>query len=248
MKFNVYIDGFNLYKGALQKRPDLKWLDLRRYCQARLTGNELDKAYFFTSRIKEKFEGDAAPRRQHTYLRALENSGVEVVLGKFRRDINWQRLISHQHLDCIFPTLSDPLSHIQTSFNKSFKEALPDSIQAKVWKYGEKGTDVNLASYLLRDVFKSQLQGALVITGDSDLATPLQIAHMQYVFVKTINPKCGRNAGRLSESSDSFEELQVNSLVKFQFPDSINLSSGKIIRRPMEWRKKEDPDESGSSA
>jgi uncharacterized LabA/DUF88 family protein len=248
MKFNVYIDGFNLYKGALQKRPDLKWLDLRRYCQARLTRNELDKAYFVTSRIKEKFEGDAAPRRQHTYLRALENSGVEVVLGKFRRDINWQRLISHQHLDCISPNLSDPLSHIQTSFNKSFKEALPDSIQAKVWKYGEKGTDVNLASYLLRDVFKSQLQGALVITGDSDLATPLQIAHMQYVFVKTINPKSGRNAGRLSESSDSFEELQVNSLVKFQFPDSINLSSGKIIRRPMEWRKKEDPDESGSSA
>lgn len=248
MKFNAYIDGFNLYKGALQKRADLKWLDLRSYCQARLIGHELVKVYFFTSRIKEKFDRDAAPRRQHTYLRALENSGVEVVLGKFRRDINWQRLISHQHLECILPNLIDPLSHIQNSFNNAFQDALPDSIQAKVWKYGEKGTDVNLASYLLRDVFKSQLQGALVITGDSDLATPLEIAHMQFVSVKTINPKSGRNAGRLSEASDSFEELQVNHLADFQFADSINLNSGKVIRRPTEWRKKEDPDESGSSA
>ena len=26
--FNAYIDGFNLYMGALKGRPELKWLDL----------------------------------------------------------------------------------------------------------------------------------------------------------------------------------------------------------------------------
>ena len=42
MKFNAYIDGFNLYKGALQKRPELKWLDLRSYCQSRLNGHNYE--------------------------------------------------------------------------------------------------------------------------------------------------------------------------------------------------------------
>lgn len=248
MKFNAYIDGFNLYKGALQRRPDLKWLDLKRYCSDRLINYKLEKVYFFTSRIKEKYSGDAAPRRQHAYLRALEESGVEVVLGKFRRDVAWQRLVSPIHRESISPHLEDPMSRVQKSFDTSAASAHPDSIQANVWKYGEKGTDVNLASYLLRDIFKFQLQSALIITGDSDLVTPLEIAQTQYVFIKTINPKSGRNAEQLSAASNTFEELQPERLQEFQFADRLKLKSGKIIRRPQEWRKKEDPDESGSSA
>jgi hypothetical protein len=69
--FNAYIDGFNLYKGALYKNDHSKWLDLVAFCEARMPGQSLGEIYYFTALVKERFKGDDAPRRQHTYLRVL---------------------------------------------------------------------------------------------------------------------------------------------------------------------------------
>ena len=45
-----------------------------------------------------------------------------------------------------------------------------------VWKTEEKGLDVNIASYLLVDGFKDDYEVAVVISGDSDLTTPIALA------------------------------------------------------------------------
>lgn len=235
MKFNAYIDGFNLYKGALQKRPDLKWLDLRILSQKLWEEHKLNKVYFFTSRVKEKFPGDLAPQRQHAYLRALEGVGVEVVLGKFRKDIKWQRLVSHFHIQSIKPALYDPDSLLQDSFNKSSVAALPDEIKALVWKYGEKGTDVNLSSFLMRDVLAERLTNALVVTGDSDLATPLSICRDFGARIKLVNPKGGRNSKELAEASDNFAELNLQIVKDSLLKHESYSSNGKKIIKPKLW-------------
>lgn len=235
MKFNAYIDGFNLYKGALQKRPDLKWLDLRMLSSKLWEGHVLDHVYFFTSRIKEKFPGDQSPRRQHAYLRALEGAGVEVVLGKFRKDITWQRFISQIHRQVINPSLDDPYQEIQNSFDRAAKVASPDEIKALVWKYGEKGTDVNLASFLIRDVLSMGLESALVVTGDSDLHTPLKICRNFGSTIKLVNPKGGRNSRELTEFSDEFAELNLELLKNCQLMNQMYSKSGRLVTKPKLW-------------
>lgn len=236
MKFNAYIDGFNLYKGALQKRPDLKWLDLRTLAQNLWQEHELEKVYFFTSRVKEKFPGDLAPRRQHAYLRALEGARVEVVLGKFRKDITWQRMTSQFHAISIRPTLSDPTFRVQESFDNSALKAHPDDIKALVWKYGEKGTDVNLASYLIRAAHIASEIGSLVVTGDSDLMTPIKIARECGVVVKTVNPNRGSNVIELAENSDFHKEMTVKELRTSQLNSFVYGLNGKRILRPKTWQ------------
>jgi hypothetical protein len=43
-----------------------------------------------------------------------------------------------------------------------------------VWNTEEKGSDVNLASYLLIDGFRARYDIAVVISNDSDLKTPVE--------------------------------------------------------------------------
>ena len=45
----------------------------------------------------------------------------------------------------------------------------------RVWNLEEKGSDVNLPSYLLRDGFLGEYEAAVVISDDSDLVEPTQI-------------------------------------------------------------------------
>lgn len=45
----------------------------------------------------------------------------------------------------------------------------------KVFKSEEKGSDVNLASYLLLDAFRSDADTFVVLSNDTDLVEPLRI-------------------------------------------------------------------------
>lgn len=235
MKFNAYVDGLNLYKGALQNRPELKWLDLHSFCEDRWPEHQLDKVYFFTSRVKEKFPGDDAPRRQHTYLRALEATGVQIVLGRFIKKIDWLRLVSHLHKETISPQLEDASKFIQNAFDDSSRTAFPDMMKSRIWKYGEKGTDVNLSSYLLRDIFRSDLKAALVISADSDFMTPIRIAIENDVVVKTIIPRRGADSVEIRGTSSIANEMKVKWLRDNQFPSEIRNQKGITIQRPQEW-------------
>jgi hypothetical protein len=46
---NVYIDGFNLYYGALNESA-YKWLDLSRNCQTLLRSDTIEEIKYFTAR------------------------------------------------------------------------------------------------------------------------------------------------------------------------------------------------------
>lgn len=234
-RFNAYVDGFKLYKGALQGRPDLRWLDVRAFCQSRRPGLVLEDVYYFTADVMARYPGDKAQNRQHAYLRVLQDQGVQVVRGKFKKDIDWLRVRSFQRNEIIQPTLSKNLGFTQMALTKSAMKANPDLPRAQVWKFGEKGSDVNLASYLLRDSFRNGLTAALVVSGDSDLVTPIKFAVAEGVNVKTLKPSATHNAAALKSVSSYFEELHPSWLLNFQLPENYVTSRGRVISRPKSW-------------
>ena len=75
----VYVDGFNLYYGALRGTPH-KWLDLERFFDLCRTHDQILQIRYFTAIVT-----GPARERQRVYLQALSTlSRVSVILGKFK--------------------------------------------------------------------------------------------------------------------------------------------------------------------
>jgi len=99
----------------------------------------------------------------------------------------------------------------------------------------EKGSDVNVASHLLLDVLGGAVDGALVVSNDSDLRLPVEQAR-ERVPVGVVNPSPNHLAGALrSEPSAGagrhwWARLTADDLTGHQLPDP----AGKY-RRPEGW-------------
>lgn len=119
----VYVDGFNLYYGAL-RRTSFKWLDLEKLCGVVLKNTPIDAIKYFTARVKPRANDPDQSVRQEIYLRALAtNSKIEVYFGHF---------------------LSHPVMMPRCN-----QDGDPTGEYVKVIKTEEKGSDVNIASHLL---------------------------------------------------------------------------------------------------
>src|SRR5690242_8430004 len=67
---NVYIDGFNLYYGAVRGTP-YKWLNLAELCRIMLPQNQIKSIKYFTARVEPRPHDPGQATRQQTYIRAL---------------------------------------------------------------------------------------------------------------------------------------------------------------------------------
>jgi len=91
----VYVDGLNLYYGALRGTP-YKWLNLQRLFHRLRQHDDIQQVKYFAAPIT----GDGQ-ERQSAYLAALATcSEVEVVLGKFK-----MRKVKCNVPTCKFPGL-----------------------------------------------------------------------------------------------------------------------------------------------
>jgi hypothetical protein len=119
LKTNIYVDGFNLYYGALKGTPH-KWLDLSRWAPISLAPkHEVHRIKYFTALVKPKPGRPESPIRQQTYLRALNTiENLSIIKGHF--------LSSECSMPLARPVPGGPLT-------------------VRVIKTEEKGSDVNLA-------------------------------------------------------------------------------------------------------
>ena len=156
----VYVDGFNLYYGALRKTPH-KWLDLAKFCRTLLPNDTVAAIKYFTAKVSGDRRSPDSPIRQQLYLRALNTlPTVTITFGHFLTHSVPMRLSD-----------SNPIRWV------------------KVDKTEEKGSDVNLATHLLRDGFKGLYEMAVVISNDSDLREPVRIVRQDLNLpVGIINP------------------------------------------------------------
>ena len=159
-KVNVYIDGFNLFYGALKKTP-FKWLDLSRLCQALLPSDAIQEIKYFTARVSARPGKPSSAHDQGPYIRALKT----------------------------IPNLSIKYGHFLTHTVPMYLATVTPPKRVWVEKTEEKGSDVNLASHLVRDAFQKQFEVAALVTNDSDLAEPVRIvAEELKVPVGILNP------------------------------------------------------------
>ncbi len=167
---NVYVDGFNLYYRAV-RGTQFKWLDLRKLAETLFPEDTIQRICYFTALLQARCNDPLQPRRQLVYLRALATlSGFEAYYGSFRPRTKLR-------------PLADPIP------------GLPAYVRIKDWK--EKGSDVNLATRLLGDGFDRRYEQAVVVSNDSDLASPIRyVRDTLGLRVAVVNPDPKRSTQR----------------------------------------------------
>lgn len=222
----------------MAKNPNLKWFDLRMFAQNKFPDLQISEIFYFTAYLKKRFPNDSANARQHKYLRALSDSGVKVIPGKFDVRPTWKPIYRQQRKAFTSPELSALLGATQHSINKMWRTTSPLSPQAQILQFREKGSDVNLASYMLRDIYKNRVKNLLVITGDSDLITPIRMAEEEGAKVLVIIPTIGRNNmfNKFSKIFTNVELISLEEVKMSQFPNPYRMNSGTEIHKPNEWR------------
>jgi len=104
----------------------------------------------------------------------------------------------------------------------------------RVIKTEEKGSDVNLATYLLVDAFDNLFDCAVIVSNDSDLKEP--IAQVKQRFGKTIgilNPQ-QRVSRALAPLANFIKPIRKTALSNAQFPSQLK-DGGGPIRKPSRW-------------
>lgn len=205
----VYVDGFNLYYGALWKTP-FKWLDLELLCRVILKNVSITRIKYFTARVAPRPNDPDQAVRQDMYLRALAlNPKIEAHFGHF---------LSHP----VRMPLCDTGGVITGQY-------------ASVLKTEEKGSDVNLAAHMLLDAHKNAFDQAIIISNDSDLLTPIRFVRREFKKrVGILNPH-QRQSQVLSREADFVRQIRRGALEASQYPDQLTDRNG-TFSRPRRWK------------
>jgi len=215
LKTNVYIDGFNLYY-AIKFSP-YKWLNLSSLCKNLLPKHTINLIRYFTAHVKPLPHDMGAKTRQDFYLRALKTL-KDLELHDNGEFVSWDKMIPQS-----------PLAYVRGK-NKS-----PNRVN--VLKTEEKGSDVNLASWLLTDCFNGHFDYAVVISNDSDLSTPIEIVTQQCKKqVKVINPDKPKYTSKKLVRVSTSNLITIHPWVysKSQFPTTLTDAMG-TFNKPPSW-------------
>ena len=214
-RVGVYVDAFNLYYGMKSQFEGdqsarvrgWRWLDLVKLSQiyAQWGGSEISRIVYCTAKLNDPTRQQSAVN-QAVYIEALSHSGVEVELGKYTSRAK-EKIVTGASLGEHSPQpLLDPAGHFEWNFGDHSevirRRAADGMMFARVRLREEKGSDVNVATHLLRDVYTDVVDSVIVITNDSDLALPIALAR-ERVSVGLINPQLMPLAGDLKGDKDS---------------------------------------------
>lgn len=203
----VYVDGFNLYYGAVKRTP-YKWLDIDKMCRLLLPRHQILNIKYFTARVSGRPADPGQPTRQQAFLRALRTiPHLEIIYGHF-------------------------LTTEVTMLLAGRPAGTP--AYAKVIKTEEKGSDVNLATHLLRDGYRGEYDAAVLITNDSDLLEAVRIVRQELrKTVGILNPH--RTPSRALLKYASFiKPIRTGVLAASQFPFNLHDAQGTITK-PAGW-------------
>jgi len=121
-----------------------------------------------------------------------------------------------------------------------FKNCIASRESMTVQSFEEKKTDVNIATYLLKDAYEGNVDVAVVISNDSDLCEPLRICKEELgIIVVAVNPVSNsmRKQARFNQlkyvSSRSYE-LHSSAIRLNQMPATIK-RDGNTVTKPAGW-------------
>lgn len=207
MRVRVYIDGFNLYYRLLKKSP-YKWCNLKALSQNLIAEDDVIEAIrYFTADVSPRAGDEDAPRRQATYFRALKTiPELTIHKGKFLPK------------EITRPLKSDPTKFVT------------------VLDTEEKGSDVNLASFLLMDAFCDSFDLALVLSQDTDLLEPMRMVREEMNKAVVVGWFESTSPGkRHKKTCTSIRHVSSKHLRESQFTNPVIGQGGVQIERPTSW-------------
>lgn len=103
--------------------------------------------------------------------------------------------------------------------------------------FEEKKTDVNIACQILNDTHLNYYDCCYVVSGDSDLVPPLQIARKNHPDKQTIvaHPP-HRKSVELCGIADGWFAISRQKIKNNQLPEMVITSHGGELLRPAEWK------------
>ena len=206
MRTAIYIDGFNLYYGAL-KDTNYKWLDPKQLCASILQPHHnIVSIVYCTAKTRPKATDPYVPKLQANYIKAITTYIPEltVIYGHFL-----EHKVSYRPVD---PKLGNLV---------------------EVFRTEEKGSDVNLAVHMVNDAHKDIFDCAVVVSNDSDLAEAIRIVKNECgKVVGLFTPWRRRASKQLMQHSNFQRMIRRTTLVKSQLPNPI---PGTRIHKPSGW-------------
>lgn len=235
LRTRIYIDGYNFYYGCLRGTP-YKWLDLLPLFERHILPSALVKdeegrirqsillespsIKFFTAKIVESVaraaDSVSSQARYHTALRKLYETRVELVEGYYA--------VNKMKVKVVDPDCA----------NRAPRECR----EVQAWKVEEKQSDVNLALQAYHDAITGQIDHAVIVTNDTDIAPALQMirAHTTVligVVVPTIDQRRPPNTDLVKLAHWKREHINPHELATCQLPRVI--PGRKATIKPESW-------------
>ena len=223
LRTRIYIDGYNFYYGCLRGTP-YKWLDLLPLFENHILPSALLKdgdghirqsallpspsIKFFTAKIIESVarstDSVSSQARYHTALRKLHDGRIELIEGYYA--VNKMKV---KVVDADEP-------------NRPPRECK----EVQAWKVEEKQSDVNLALQVYHDAITGQIDHAVIVTNDTDIAPALAMirAHTQVlmgVVVPTIDHTRPPNTDLVKLAHWTRRHINSSELAACQLPRVI---------------------------
>lgn len=207
-----YIDGFNLYHSineAQRQDPDsqYKWLNLPSFCRAYL-----------------HLIGGGASLTEIHYFTAYAEQLQSKNPAKLKRHKAFVRALT--------------ASKVKTHISKfSRKKIWSDQLSDWVIAYEEKETDVSIACEVLGMALDDELDVAVLVTGDSDFAPLAETFQRRFPGKRILFAlPFARGTKRLKQLCPDSFSISKKVYAQNQFPNQVQLPSGKNITIPDEWK------------
>ena len=205
LRTNVYVDGFNLYYGAVKGTP-YKWLNIRHMCELAFPKNEIGDIHYCTAIVTDAPWDPQQSLRQQTFIRALETTGVEIHYGSFQSNV------------------------VRMPLAKEWRKGRAKMVE--VIKTEEKGSDVALGALLVAHGYEGLYDAAVVVSNDSDLVLPIKIVREKLGLpVGLLNPH-PRFSVELLKVAMFKKQIRTGVLEAAQFPDELHDADGTITKPP----------------
>lgn len=231
MRVSLFIDGFNfcyrLYRGEPKRCPPAHtWLNPvlpgDALCRHQRIDGSIVRVHYCSAPALPGYRDPDQPTRQQHYFRALSGiPEVTITLG--------QHTSGPKCVQTIGPNGRDGVG---APFRALVRE--------------EKGADVNLATFLVRDAALDEFDLAFVLSNDSDLENAVRIAVQDFgKDVCVVSPKINGTKGnkprvtnRLKGVATRVFVLDATLLARCRLPDPAPDATGAMVTCPASWKER----------
>lgn len=235
LRTRIYVDGYNFYYGCLRGTPH-KWLDLLPLFEKHILPSALVKdgdghirqstllpspsIKFFTAKIIESVarapDSVSSQARYHTALRKLHDGRIELIEGYYAVNKMKVKIVDAEAPD----------------------RAPRECQEIQAWKVEEKQSDVKLALQAYHDAITGQIDHAVIVTNDTDIAPALEMirAHTNVligVVVPTTDHTRPPNTDLVKLAHWTRRHINSNELAACQLPRVIQ--GKRPTTKPESW-------------